>query len=457
LRDRVEDIRAAGAELVLVGSGTPEFATAFQEDFALDCPVLVDESLEAYRVAGLKRGAASALSPRMAFSAVRALRGGHRQTSVQGDVWQLGGVLVIRPDDSIAYRHAASEAGDHAPIEDVLAALEGSGTAAAEPPSALRRGLGRVLGRIVDPLIVGSFDRTGYRIHSLAFDPRDLAVDLSGRRALITGGNSGIGFETARALAERGAEVVLLCRSRERGEAAAAQIVEASGNDRVRVEDVDLSDLGSVATAAEKLSSEPVDVLVHNAGVLPEERIETADGFELTFATHVIGPHRLTRMLRPQLEASRDARVVFVSSGGMYTRRLDLRDVHWRERHYDGVVAYAETKRAQVVLARCWAEELAETGVSVFSMHPGWADTPSVRSSLPRFYELTKRILRTPAEGADTVVWLAVCKRAPLQSGGFYFDRQPRSPHYLPLTRESAKDRTRLWALCQQLERDGGD
>lgn len=111
------------------------------------------------------------------------------------------------------------------------------------------------------------------------------------------------------------------------------------------------------------------------------------------------------------------------------------------------MTAYAETKRAQVVLAELWAEEFAASGVCVNAMHPGWADTPSVAASLPRFRRLTKSILRTPAEGADTVIWLAAAARAREHSGRFYFDRSPRRTHLLPGTHESPADREALWAM----------
>jgi len=192
-------------------------------------------------------------------------------------------------------------------------------------------------------------------------------------------------------------------------------------------------------------------VLVHNAGVLPDERIETRDGLELTFATHVVGPHLLTRLLRPSLEKSPDARVIWVSSGGMYTRGLNLEDPNWTQRDYDGVRAYAETKRAQVILAELWAEELRAFPIAVNAMHPGWADTPAVESSLPRFHRITRNILRTPAEGADTVVWLAACPRARESTGRFFFDRKERRTHLLPFTRESDRDRAVLWELCERL------
>ncbi|MDE0887619.1 MAG: hypothetical protein OSB70_19025 [Myxococcota bacterium] len=166
-------------------------------------------------------------------------------------------------------------------------------------------------------------------------------------------------------------------------------------------------------------------------------------------ATHVAGPHLLTRLLRGKLKKSPDGRVIWVSSGGMYARRLKLRDPNWNERDYDGGVAYAETKRAQVVLAELWAEELRGTSVVVNSMHPGWADTPSVKSSLPRFHRITRLILRTPAEGADSVVWMAACPRARQSTGRFVLDRKERRTHLLPFTRETEEDRRALWSLCE--------
>jgi hypothetical protein len=135
----------------------------------------------------------------------------------------------------------------------------------------------------------------------------------------------------------------------------------------------------------------------------------------------------------------------------MYTRRLNLQDPDWNERDYDGVIAYAETKRAQVVLAELWAEELRGSSVVVNSMHPGWADTPSVKNSLPRFHRITRQILRTPTEGADTVVWMAAYSGARLSTGCFFFDRKERRTHLLSLTKETEHDRRTLWQLCERL------
>jgi len=316
--------------------------------------------------------------------------------------------------------------------------------------SVVPRLLGRALGAIVDPTIALSFDRTGFRIHSLAFDRHDLDVDLTGRRCLVTGGNSGLGYEAALALARLGATTTLLCRDADRGNAAAAAIRAATGNAGVSAEVLDVSSLTSVRTVAARLRSAPVDVLIHNAGLLPAARVETADGLELTFATHVVGPFLLTQLLRDALAASPDGRVIWVSSGGMYTQRLDLGDVGWRTRPYDGVKAYAETKRAQVVLAELFAKELGSAGIVVNAMHPGWADTPGVRTSLPGFHRIMRSFLRTPAEGADTIVWLAASARGREHTGRFFLDREERRTHFLPFTRETTEERAALWSLCER-------
>lgn len=436
--------------MVLVGNGERHFAQAFREDLRLDATVLIDPELTTYRAAGLRRGRVELLSPRVPLNAARALWGGARQQGVQGDPWQLGGIFVLNPQGDLLYRHVSREAGDHPPAREVLDALDHAQPVPTrdETPSAAVRLAGSVLGRVVDPTIVFSFDRTGFALRSLAFSPADLDVDLSGRRWLVTGANSGIGRESALALADLGAEVVLLCRNAERGTEAARAIREETGNSSVHARTVDMSDLASVRDAAQVLAAGPVDGLIHNAGVLPDQRTLTEEGLELTLATHVVGPHVLTRLLQPAFARSRDARVLWVTSGGMYASKLDAGSMLETQGPYDGVSAYSMTKRAQVVLAELWSEELAGTAV-VNSMHPGWADTPSVRSSLPTFHRLMRPLLRTAAEGADTLVWLAASSEGARHTGRLFLDREPRRTHYLPFTRESQRERELLWSFCE--------
>ncbi len=134
----------------------------------------------------------------------------------------------------------------------------------------------------------------------------------------------------------------------------------------------------------------------------------------------------------------------------MYTQRIDVDDLQ-SENGYRGSVAYARTKRGQVILTEMWAEAEAESGVVVHAMHPGWADTPGVATSLPRFRKLTGPLLRTPEEGADTIVWLAAADEPGESTGLFWLDRRPRPTHRLPGTRETPAERDRLWEELSRL------
>jgi len=238
-----------------------------------------------------------------------------------------------------------------------------------------------------------------------------------------------------------------------RGERARAVVAEHADGGAVAVHLADLSRPAEVRAFAERFAAEQdaLHVLVNNAGVLLSERTETPDGIETVFATNVLGPFLLTNLLLGLLERSAPSRVVNVSSGGMYTARLDVSDLQTERRAYDGPDVYARTKRAEVVLTELWAERLAGTGVTVHAMHPGWADTPGVSGSLPRFHAVTGPLLRTPDEGADTIVWLGAAAEPALRSGRFWHDRRERATHRVPRTCETAADRAALWAACARL------
>ena len=165
----------------------------------------------------------------------------------------------------------------------------------------------------------------------------------------------------------------------------------------------------------------------------------------------MVGPFLLTNLLIPLLEESAPARIINVSSGGMYTQRIRVDDLQSERGQFDGPTVYARTKRAQVILTELWAQRLAGTGVVVHAMHPGWSDTPGVRFSLPRFYKATRPLLRTPAQGADTIVWLGAAAEPGRSSGRFWHDRRRRPTHLLPWTRETPQERERLWAECVRL------
>jgi NAD(P)-dependent dehydrogenase (short-subunit alcohol dehydrogenase family) len=136
--------------------------------------------------------------------------------------------------------------------------------------------------------------------------------------------------------------------------------------------------------------------------------------------------------------------VVNVLSGGMYTQKIDVEDLQSEKTGYSGAVAYARAKRGLLIVTEEWARRWAKDGIVVNAMHPGWVDTPGVVSSLPEFHRLTKKVLRTPEEGADTIVWLAAATEAGKVSGEFWLDRRPHSKHVLPGTRETVAERRKL-------------
>jgi NAD(P)-dependent dehydrogenase (short-subunit alcohol dehydrogenase family) len=274
--------------------------------------------------------------------------------------------------------------------------------------------------------------------------PRDAPSSaLLGKHVVVTGASGGLGLATAAGLARLGAEVHLLGRSADRLESAASQLVQDQPDARVRTAVCDVSDLDSVEEFCTAISGSVTSLhaLVHNAGVMPPKRTLSAQGHELTLATHVLGPHLMTFRLADTL---RGGRVVVVSSGGMYGQKLPADDLEYEHGEYSGVNAYARTKRMQVVLAELWAQWLEPQGITVASMHPGWADTPGVTDSLPRFARVMGPVLRSPEEGADTVVWLAAAEQE-LPSGRFWHDRRPRPTHYGPLNVESEGPRALLW------------
>jgi dehydrogenase/reductase SDR family protein 12 len=312
---------------------------------------------------------------------------------------------------------------------------------------------------LLDRTIAPGYTRLGLAVRRRLGDWPAEPPRLEGRTVLVTGPTSGIGGAAAEELARLGARVLLLARNPDKAAATRERIAEAVRRaDPSRTADLgivacDVSSLASVREAAATLreQDEHVDVLIHNAGAMPPERTVTPEGLELAFATNVLGPFLLTALLEDRLRADAPSRVITVSSGGMYSQALDAEDPQHGRREYKPARVYARDKRAQVVLNELWARRLAGAGVVFHAMHPGWVDTPGVEESLPGFHRLTKRVLRSPAEGADTVVWLAAAEEPMRSSGVFWQDRRPRPTHFGPWTREAPEERRRIWETCAGL------
>lgn len=289
-------------------------------------------------------------------------------------------------------------------------------------------------------LSVPSFTNIGYWLHSRDHEPVD--TDMTGQTVLITGATGGLGRAGAGALAALGARTLVVGRSADKLARAEAEIAGEVVGYRA-----DLSLMAEIRELAGRLLDDEarIDVLINNVGVLLPDRQVTEEGLEMTFATDLAGHFLLTNLLLPRMIDSAPSRIVNMTSGGMYSERIRPDDLQFESREYQGTAAYAHAKRGQVILTEMWAKHLEATGVSVHAMHPGWAGTDGVASSLPVFNTLMRPFLRSPEQGADTMVWLAAAPGPAERSGELWFDREIVTKHFVDRTRETPEERERLW------------
>ncbi|XP_071838770.1 dehydrogenase/reductase SDR family member 12-like [Apostichopus japonicus] len=297
------------------------------------------------------------------------------------------------------------------------------------------------------------FGQSGHVKASKSFNTEDLNVDASAESYMITGANSGIGYSTALAIAKKGGTVHMVCRNKERGETAQKAIIDESQNMNVHLHLVDMLDTRRVFQFATEFVDEDkqLNVLVNNAGVMFGSLEFTEEGLEKNFVVNSLGTYVLTDTLIPLLSKNENPRVITVSSGGMYTMKLDLNNLQSRKGSFDGTFTYAHQKRQQVIMTEQWGKKYPN--IHFYSMHPGWADTPSVRTSMPGFYKRFKNMLRTPDGGADTVVWLALSKAALDQANGqFYLDRKAQSLHLtFAATKSSEEEHQQLMTSLDEI------
>lgn len=309
------------------------------------------------------------------------------------------------------------------------------------------------------------YTKGGFSSAEKKFRTSDLDMECNGKQYLITGSNSGIGKETALEIAERGGIVHLVCRNPTAAQEARDEIAQKSENNNIFVHILDMSQPRRVHDFATKFAEENdvkgLHVLINNAGCMVNKRTLTEEGLEKNFATNTLGTYMLTESLMPLIlkTGSPDfrPRVITVSSGGMLTNKMNPVDLQTENGTFEGTMVYAQNKRQQIIITEKWAEKYKD--VQFTTMHPGWADTPAVRTSMPGFYEKMKEKLRTVGQGADTAVWLALTDHAdaidPKHSGEFYQDRCVVSKH-LPLawTRSSEPERNMLMDKLDKMYSD---
>jgi NAD(P)-dependent dehydrogenase (short-subunit alcohol dehydrogenase family) len=287
-------------------------------------------------------------------------------------------------------------------------------------------------------------------------------VDLAGRRAIVTGGSSGIGVETARALASAGAEVTLAVRDVDAGRGTAAGITAATSNDRVLVARLDLADVGSVRQFASGWTK-PLDILVNNAGVMATPERRTSQGWELQFATNHLGHFALTTGLHDALAAAGDARVVVVSSVGHINGGVLFDDPNFERHPYDPWAAYSQSKTANVLFAVEAAKRWAADHIVVNALNPGRiSDTGLGRhmTAAPVAFDpkgSTGVSVKGTAEGAATSVLLAASPLVAGVTGRYFEDCNEAGPHQPGVRRGVAGyaldpgNAARLWQLSADL------
>ena len=324
----------------------------------------------------------------------------------------------------------------------------------------------RRIGGLVDGVraaaVVPGFSRVGFAVRSRLQQFRPMAdYSLAGKTVVITGPTSGLGRAAAEVLARSGASLVLVGRSPSKLVTVAAELgtlITSPDRQSIDTAIAEMGDLEAVRRVCAEIIARhgAIHALVHNAGALLNTRTLSAQGYEQTIASHVLGPHLMTNLLLEPVRAG-GGRIITVSSGGMYAAPLgstgDIAEGGWPEMppdRYDGTRQYAIAKRMQVTLNEMWAAR--QPDVTFASMHPGWADTPGVQESIPTFRMITRPLLRTPAQGADTIGWLVADPAVTARSGEFWCDRAVRPIHRLPGTRRSdaPANRAALWDWVQQ-------
>ncbi|MFF3468273.1 SDR family NAD(P)-dependent oxidoreductase [Streptomyces sp. NPDC001984] len=250
-------------------------------------------------------------------------------------------------------------------------------------------------------------------------------IDLHGKQMIVTGGSSGLGIETARALATAGAAVVIAVRNPETGRSVADDINASLDSPRVTVTQLDLTDLSSVRRFATEWGKTPAHALINNAGIMAAPLTRTASGWEAQFATNHLGHFALTNLLHDALAAADGARIVSVSSSGHLYSPVVFDDINFIEREYDPWLAYGQSKTANVLFAVDATRRWADDGITANALHPGGIWTNLVRY-LPegvteRFRTDPTAVFKTPEQGAATSVFVAT---SPLLKsiGGRYFE-----------------------------------
>ena len=283
---------------------------------------------------------------------------------------------------------------------------------------------------------------------------------MHGKTVVITGGNGGIGKETAIALARQGARVILAVRDPEKGAAAVTDIVTASGSSQVEQRSLDLASIASIRAFATALAAttDQLSVLINNAGVVLRRRQTTADGFEMTFGVNHLGHFLLTELLRDLLVRGAPSRIVVVASDAYKGARrgLDFDDLNLEHRHYGAMKAYCRSKLANILFTRELARRLDGSGVTANAVHPGIVATRLARDGDTGWLgnmalKVARPFFNTPEQGARTSIYVASAPELESITGAYFAESLPAPTNRHAIDMVAAR---RLWDASEALLRD---
>ena len=279
---------------------------------------------------------------------------------------------------------------------------------------------------------------------------------MHGMTCIVTGANTGIGYETALALAHLGARVILVCRTPEKGKDACIRIAKASGNPEIHVVTADLSSQKAVRAAAAEILSKwsRIDVLINNAGTWLSQQVLTEDGIETQFAVNQLTPFLLTHLLFPAIKAAPEGRILVVGSDSHFQTKIHFGNLNL-DRKYHGLRAYAQSKLANCHFIYELDRKLKAAGITHVTancIQPGLVKTDIGVKHTGSFHALAWKIRRsggvTPAEGAETSIFLATSEEVS-GIGGLYWDKcKPKKSSKRSYKEEDSR---RLWDICEEL------
>ena len=293
---------------------------------------------------------------------------------------------------------------------------------------------------LLDKTIIFSFDKSGFLRHQLQFNEDFVEKNLDGKNVLVTGGTSGIGKNVVRKLSSLGAKVFFTGRNEQK-------ITFMENNVNLNFFALDMAKWHDLRKFCK--NEYKYDYIILNAGGMPSNLVLNEFKFEHQCASQLLGHYFLVNFLYKYNRINEGARIVWISSGGMYLKTLDLESL-FNSKNYNKLSTYANVKRAQVTLVEEMSRQKKWGNTKIFCMHPGWVYTKGLRDSLPKFFNLMKNRLRTSEEGSDTILWLLLTKKN-IESGGFYFDREIVSPYILDYMKPSLEKRELLLKKMEEI------